>query len=466
MHTEVETLNSYSRKLKVELSPEDLEPIEKKVLKNYQRSADIRGFRRGHAPLTIIKQRYRDMIQQDIIEQAFQNFYGKAMDEAKVDPVSQGKITDFKFENVNSGMSFEIEVEVEPEFELKKYKGLKVEKDVVEVTDSMIDEALQQLREQYATAKDVDEAQEGHYLHFDAQELDSGDVPIIGHKYENLQTELGSGNFDKDIEVQLLGIRKDEKRIVRKEMPPAADAEEKEPKISSLEIHAKRIEEKEFPELNDDFVKNLDDEKLENMEQLRDRIRENMKLDFSNRIEQALNNRVIDALLHENAFEVPPTMVDNYLDEMVKDVKNQQKNRDIDEEAIRKEYRASAIHNLRWYFLKKKLVEAENLTVTDQDAEKFIDESGLDEKTREMARKDKHYLGHLKEDLLEKKVLDMLKENAEIVEVFPMEEKIPTGKETEIEDTEIVSEASEEKTGTKTKTKKSKNKVEEEKEKE
>jgi trigger factor len=424
METVVETLNSYSKKLKVAIPPEDLIPLEEKVAKSYQKHSEIPGFRSGKAPLSIVRQRHRASINQEVLEEALRKFYGMALDEADIKPVAEGKITDFKFENIKSGMQFEIEVEVEPEIELKKYTGLKVEKDVVQVTDQMVDEALEELREQYATVKEIDQALENHFVHFDAQELGEGDVPIVGRKYENLQAQLGSGKFDPDIEQQLLGVRKGEKRIVRKEIPPPPDKKKQEPEIQSLEIHITKIEEKQFPELNDEFVKNLDDEKIRNLQQLRDRIRQNMQFDFNQRSETIFQNRLIDELLKENPFEVPPSMVENYLNHTVENIKKQSKDKPVDEETVRKEYRASTIRNIRWIFLERKLMEKENLNISEDEVLQLLNNSDLDERLKKQARKDRHYLSHLREDMVERKVLDFLKEHAEITEVYPMNDRI------------------------------------------
>ena len=426
MQAAVEGLSAYSKKLTVTISPEDLQPFEKKVLKNYQRNSEVKGFRKGHAPMNIIRQRYATVIQQDLIEEALREYYGKAIMESGLDPVSEGKISNFEFESIDSGMKFEIEVEVEPEIEIKKHKGLKVEKDVVEVTDEMVEDSLERLREQFATVKELEQAAEGHFVFFNAQELDAGDVPIVGHKYDNLQAQLGSGKFDPAIEKQLIGVKKDEKRIVTQEIPPAPDQKDKAPQQTRLEIQVTRIEEKEFPELNDDFVKNLQDDNLENLEQLRERIRENLVLDFQYRNEQSFTNRLIDELLKENPFEVPPSMVENYLNEMVKDVQKQSEGKPINEDAIRKEYRASAVHHLRWYFLRKKLMEMENISVSNEEAVQMVEESSLDEKAKNQAKTNQHYLNHLKEDLLEKKILDLLKKHAEVVEVYPLKQTAET----------------------------------------
>ncbi len=420
MQTVVETINSYSKKLKVQLSPEDLVSIEQKVVQNYQRRADIPGFRPGKAPLGMIRQRYKDVIQQELVEEALRKFYGKALDEAKITPVSEGKITDLKFENIQSGLGFDIEVEVEPDVEIKKYKGLKVDKDIVEVSEEMVDEALERLREQYATVKEVTQAREGHFVHFEAQELDKGDVPIVGHKYDNLQVELGTGKFDPEIEKQLTGVKKGEKRIVRQEIPPPPGKKEAQPRINSLRISVNKIEEKEFPTLNDDFVKNFNEKDLQTLEQLRERIKKNIQLDLNHRNESNLQNRLVDELLKENPFEVPPGMVENYLGEMIRDIKKQSKGKPVDEDSVRKEYRASAIHNLRWHFLKRLLIKQEGLSVPEEELLKLIDESDLDPKIKKQARDDQHYLDHLRDDILERKVMEILKSQAEITEVYPL----------------------------------------------
>jgi trigger factor len=419
MQTAVETINTYSRKLKVEISADELASIEQKVVKSFQKRAEIPGFRPGKAPLNIIRQRHRELIKQELVEEALRKFYGEALDKTNLNPIAQGKITDFHFENIQNGMQFEIEVEVEPEIELKKYKGLRVDQEVIEVTNEMVENAMQQLQEQFATVKEVKEAKENHYIYFDAQELDKGDVPVIGHKYENLHVQLGSGKFDPEMEKQLIGIKKGDKRIVRKESQSSEPQKKEETGLNSLEIHVKKIEEKEFPEINDDFIKNLNDDRLENLQDLKVHLKENIRIDLAQRRENIFRDRLIDELLKENPSEVPPSMVENYLDSMIRDIKSQSKNESIDENSIRKEYRASAIHSIRWFFLKKKIIEEENLTVSDEEALKLINESNIEAKTKQKLISDQHYLKHLKEDLIERKVIDILKNNAEIIEVYP-----------------------------------------------
>jgi trigger factor len=419
MEKQVENINSYTKKIKVALSPDDLKEIEKKVTRDYQHSAQIKGFRKGRAPLNLVKQQYGEMIQRDVMDEAIRSNYSKIFEDSDFSPVSQGKITNFQFENIESGLTFEIEIEIEPEFEVKKYKGLKVEKDVFEVTDKMVDQALQRLREQYATVKEVEVAQEDYYVYFDAQELDQGNIPVVGHKYDDLEVQLGTGKFDPQIEQQLLGIKKGEKRIVKTVTPPQPGSRHQKPTENKLEIYVKKIEEKEFPSLDEDFIKNLNDETIETIEQLQQRIKQNMIIDLNTRSEQTFYNRLIDELLKENPFDLPPTMVDNYLNEMIKDFRNQSKGKAVNEEAIRKEYRVSAIHHLRWYFLKKKLMEIEPIEITEENIDQHLESLHLEEKAKKQAMKDRSTREHVKDDLIEQQILELLKKEAQIIEVFP-----------------------------------------------
>ncbi|MFZ0392192.1 MAG: hypothetical protein WAN36_17145, partial [Calditrichia bacterium] len=265
----------------------------------------------------------------------------------------------------------------------------------------------------------------------DIQDMDESGVPVIGQKYENITIKLGSGEFDPELEKQLIGVKKNEKRVVRQKHESAHGSGEHHPHEHVMEVQVKKIEEKTFPELNDEFVKNLNDDQITNLDQLKDRLRENMQQDLQHRSHQVFTRRLIDELQKHNLFEVPPSMVDNYLSEMLEDVRRKSPNREINEDTFRKQYRPEAIHNVRWFFLKKQIAEKENITVSDEEISNIIDSMGLDEKSKEVMKNNSTYFNHFKEDALDRKVLKFLEDNAEVVEVFPMQEseKKGTGRE-------------------------------------
>ncbi len=419
------------RKIIISVSPEELKDIEKKIVKRYQKQVQIPGFRKGKAPAGLVKKEYGDSIQMDVIEEAISRFYGQALDEVDIEPVSQGRVTHIDFETVEKGMTFEIEIEVEPEIELKKYKGLKVEREKVVVTPAMIDDVIDNIRKQYATLKEIEEVKEGAVVKADIQQLGEGNVPIIGRKYEDVEIEVGSGKFDPEIEGQLVGMKVGDKKIITKEIPPAEG--EGQPTIESYEFTIKEIFEKEIPELDDEFVESLGQDDYKTVEELRAAVEKMLREDLERRTREVFENRLIDEALKENPFDVPEGMVDHYLHHVVEDFKQQMQGQKVDEEAIRQSYRPVAIRNIRWYLLSRKIAEAEGLEVTQEEVEKVIDaDPRIPEDQKEQLKKDSHFVGHFVDDLLGKKILDFLAEHAEITEVLPegiSEEDVATGTE-------------------------------------
>lgn len=419
MQVEVSNVNTYTRKIMVKIEPAELREVENHSIRKIKKNASISGFRKGHAPIGLIKQRFAESIKLEVIENAISQFYGKALDEAKITPINQGKIENLKFEKIDNGMEFEIEIEVEPEIELKKYKGLKVEKEVMIVNDKMRQDVINNLREQFATIKDLDESKEGSHITFDAQLLGEGDVPVIGRKFEDIHIKLGSGEFDKDLEKELVGLSKDQKKIIRKTNDPKSKKDK--PQVESYQINVKAIHEKNLPPFDNEFVKNMHDESIQTLDQLKERININLQSDIDRRGREQFVSRLIDELLKENPFDAPVSMVDHYLEHLVEDIKKQSKDQKVDEENVRKNYRAYAIHNVRWYLIKKKIIEMENIEVDQKEIDDFIDKMNFEEKQKKELKNNTQFKNRIADDLLEQKVIKLLESNADIIEIYPQQ---------------------------------------------
>lgn len=419
MKFEVKEINKITRELKVKVTPEELTGIEQKILRNFQKFAEIPGFRKGRVPLGMVKNRYSADIQKEIVEEAISQFYQEAMEKSGIPAISAGKVSNLQFEDVKGGLSFDVEVEVEPEIELKKYKGLEIDKEKMTVTVQMLADVKQNLLENYATVKEEDEVREGYYVTFEAQLLGEGNVPVIGRKFEDITVPAGAGEFDKEVENQLTGMKVGEKKIVEKQSP--APEEGAAPVSERMEITVKRVEAREYPELNDDFVKSLGEEGLETVEQLEEKIQKNLEQDLEYRTDQMLRGRVIDALLKENPFDVPNSMVDHYLGHIIEDIKRKSKGERIDEDYLRQTYRPQAIHNIRWFMLKRKIAEAESIDVALSEVHETIDKFTLEDSQKEQLKNNQNTVDRIRDELLEQKVLDFLLKEAKITEIEPTE---------------------------------------------
>ncbi len=416
MQFEVTEVDSIKRLVKVAVTPEDLSEIEATVVQKIKKSASLPGFRKGHVPVGLIKKSYADVIQKEVLESAISNYYIKVLDESKLNPISQGQISNIKFENVTTGLDFQIELEVEPTITLKKYKGLKVEREIPVVTEEMIDESLESIRQNFATVKAVDQAEEGHLVNLTIQELGEGDVPIVGRKYDNIVVKLGSGEFEPELEKQLVGIKEKEDRILRKTVVMPDAPADQPPKTESYKATAVSVEEQELPELDDEFVKNLGDEKLDTMEQLRDDIRKRMLEQLEARSKQQVYSRLIDEVLKENPFDVPESMVNNYLRHIAQDMQRQRPKEKIDEENIRKQYRVDAIHEIRWHLLKQALAKAENINVSDEEVFQKIALLPYSEEEKATIRNSETFTAQIRQDILDEKMKKFLELNAEVTD--------------------------------------------------
>ena len=421
VQVDIKDLNTFTRILAVQVTSQELLEIEKRVVNKIKKTTTLPGFRKGRVPLSIIKKRYADSIKLEIIEDSISEYYSKALHDAHIHPIAQGKINNVDFEEIESGMKFEIEVEIEPDIELKKDKGLKVEREVPVVTDKMREDALNSIREQFSTVKEADIVKEGFHVSLDAQKLGEGDVPVVGQKFEDLKIKVGLGEFDPDFEKQLVGLKKDAQSVIRKSIQPNPENKLKKTMTESYRVTVKSIEEKELPPLDDEFLKNLQDNDLKTIEQLKERINNNLKIEIERRSREQFVSRLIDELLKENPFDVPPSMVDHYLEHLVEDIKNQSKGQKVDESLIRQNYKAYAIHNIRWYLLKQKLVENDNINVEENEIYSAIDQMRIDDSQKEQFKKNKQLQNRIKEDLLEQKVINLLETNADIVEVYPQD---------------------------------------------
>jgi trigger factor len=399
MRFEVEKMDSVRRKIVVNVEPEELKNIEKTVLRKHQKSVSIPGFRKGHAPAGLLKRSFGEAIKADVMESAISQYYENLLSQLDFKPISRGEVIHIQFDNVETGLEFHVELEAEPEIELKKYKGLKVEKEIPMVTDEMVEKALAELQESFATTKTVEKSREGHFISFDAQQLGDGDVPMIGQKFEDITVKIGSGEFDPELEKQLIGLETNQEKIIRKIVPPPTDAKD--------DIH-----------LDDELAKNLQDDNIETLDQLKDVLRKNIQTNLEQRSLQQFQSRLIDELLKENPFDVPPSMIKHYLEHVVDDLKARYPKEKIDEKLIRERYRADAIHNIRWLLLKDKIEKNENIDVSQEDISRKIDESNYSEEEKKKMKKDARFKSMLKDNMREEKVLKLLEENAEVTEVF------------------------------------------------
>jgi len=410
--TEVKKISSSKRELTITMEKEALEPIREAQAKRLQKEVQYPGFRKGKAPLSLIKRRYAEAIEAYTLDSAIDHGLRTAAEENDLTVIGTPEAKKVDFDEQGNLVSV-IEVETYPDIELKNYKGFEFTRDKYIVTDKIVEETINRLLHERAEIHPVDgPIAEGHIAILDMQELDENEKPIKDKKYENISVHVGEGKFDPDLEKQIIGMKVDEEKIIVKKYPEDFPQQEFAGKEEKYHIKVKNIEEEVLPELTDELVKELG-LNAETVEDLHRVVREQLENNYQRESENRLASDVYQKLLEENPFDLPQALIDNYLDHMVQDVKA--KNPKIKEEEIRRYYEADAVYQLKVYYLREAIAKAENMEVTEDDINKFLDEL-KDENIRNLYQQNEQLLNNVKEDILNKKVFDFVLENSIITD--------------------------------------------------
>ncbi len=410
---EVKEISNCKKEISITIPADTVDTLREKEIAKFQKSAQLPGFRKGKVPKSMLMKTYAGTIEQNTIDEAINLKFREGAMERKMDPVDSPVLKDMKFDD-DKNLKVVLEVEVFPEIELKKYKNLKLKKTIFEISEKDVDMVIDNIRHEKATVAPVEDgAKDGNILTVEMQELDEQGVPIIGKKYENFKIGIGSGQFDSDMENQLIGVKPEEERQISKTYSKKEKDKNLAGKTEKFMVKVKTVEEEFLPEVDVEFVKQLgiDEETVNGM---REKIKHNLEHSYSDQAEQQFYNQLAHELLQENQFEVPNKMVEEYLDRIVEDIKN--KDKKVDEVAVRKNYLADATFNMKWFYLKNKISQVENVEVKDEDINKYL-ENIEDEKMREQFSSNPEWRRRISGDLAEKKILDFLIENQKITEV-------------------------------------------------
>jgi len=403
----------------VTVSAEELQPHFDRAYLKYRPSIEIKGFRKGKAPIAMIKRLYGELIERESLGDITNELLKQIFEEKNIHTIGEQVLTDIKYER-GQHLKFKIKYEIKPEIELREYKGIHVEKPIHIVTDEEIEDELERLRRANHTTKPVDRAMDDeHIVTVDMQMLDNTGFPIIGEKGENLRLYLGSVELPSELRVYLLNATVgDERRIEL----TSYDKQGKEVIVRYL-VKVKKIEQIEYPELNDAFVKKITKDQVQSLDEFRKNMRADMEHFWAEEGEKRVLDGIVDELVKQNDFAVPETLVKGFLDAFVEDYKNRQPNKKLpsgfNEDEFRQQNRAYAVWQAKWLLIREKIIELEHIVVTDQDLEAMA-EAESQRLHINKGRLINYYKTseNIREKILSEKVLQFLKDNAVITEKF------------------------------------------------
>ena len=415
MKIKVNKTNDYARELEIDIPWSELESDFNTTIKKFSKKVKMPGFRAGKIPRNRLMQQFQANIEAEFMENNFQKYYLMAMQQEELLPVNKAEISDVHF-HMNEHFSFKAVFEIEPEAVIPKLKknSLSIQRTIYIHDEHDIEDAIMQLRKSHATIATVEDgAIEGDYLICTLQKLDESGVPIIGKKFEKQYLRVGKGSFTDNQKEKLIGLKPgDSTRVI---LPVNQEGENAE-----YELTVGNVEREILPEINEEFLKRINPD-LDSIDALTSDVEKKIKANFEERSRTAYERDLSDALIDLASPSFAPSMVENYLANLIEDVKKQNKGEPMDEEKVREHYTPVAERNVKWYSLRNKLIETQDIAASKENVEDYIEK--LVERTPQSEKEIRKFYKkpsdrkRVEDDLVEKKILEYLEQFAKVKEV-------------------------------------------------
>jgi trigger factor len=431
-----ETLNEgLKRKLAVVIPASDLNERLDAKLDDLKGKAVLKGFRPGKVPVAHLKKIYGRSAMSEVLSDAINSTVSKTLEERSERAAAQPKVDlpedQAAINNVLEGkadLSFDVSYEVLPPVKLMEFNGLKVDQPVVDLTDEEVEKELQRVFRQQRGYEDKGEegvVAEGDRLGLSFKGTIDG-KEFEGGSADHAHLTVGAGEFIPGFEEQLVGMRKGETRTVTVTFPSDYAKEELRGKTANFEVTMLHIDgPTPGVELNDDFAHKLG---LENLEALRDAVREQMAAALASMSRQAMKRQILDALDEGHKFEVPEQLVEAEFSTIWERVKHEieQHGRSFEDEGTtedeaREQYRKIAERRVRLGLVVAEIGNQNKIEVTEQEHQQALIAEvrrfpGQEQQVYDYYRKNPAALASLRAPVFENKVVDFVAELAQKTE--------------------------------------------------
>lgn len=419
MKASLEDISSVKKRLLVEIGADEVKEKTNRAYRKLGKRAKIPGFRPGKVPRNILERYFGKEVLEDLKKDLVNETLPKAVEETKTSPLFMPIV---ESETLKMGQDFKYSavMEVKPEFELKDYKGIEVEKEIYSVSNEDVERQLEEVGKTRGTLNSIDEnrgIEEGEYAIIEYEGFE-GEMPLEGVKAQNFLLQIGNNEFHPDFEKALIGLKKGDRAEIKVDF----EADRYHPKLAGKSVNFKvkmsDIKRMELPELNDEFARNLEAD-FTGLEDLKQKINEGIIAREEKRVDRELKKRLLKKISDGVDFELPESLVESEIHYAIENIKQNLirsgsnfEKAGLNEEKLIEGIRPASENRVKEMLVLGEIARQNELTINDMElAAGFIEMAvnmGQDPEVLRKYHEDNNLEDFFKQGLLEEKILNYL----------------------------------------------------------
>jgi len=418
LEKKVNEIAKHEHELVVTLTYDEIKPEIEEAYNKERKKISIDGFRKGKAPLHVIKKMYGESIEYQAAETISNKKFWNIVDTDDLKPISTPKLVDIDFVP-GEKLSFKVIYEVKPELELKNYKGLEIEKPILKVRDEDVEFELSRILKGHASYVDVEIIEDKCRFVANLQRVNDDGTPFEGSRTENLTVDLSEPTVNVDLQENSKGKKVGE-TFEFTFVDEHKHGEETHKEEYKYVIEVVKIEKATYPEFDEEFVQKISNKQAKTIDEFKNQIKDSYQKYYESQSDQVFESKLLHEIVKNNDFTPPTGYVEFMLERLVeveKENAKRQKQRLPEDATLKKNLAQRAEWTAKWQIVLENLSRIEDITVDDEELEKLAEEEAG--KTGISVQKlVKYYKDtNRKESLLEDKVIKFLIENTKVKEV-------------------------------------------------
>ncbi|MFL5632593.1 MAG: trigger factor [Gemmatimonadaceae bacterium] len=353
------------RHIQVSVPVEAVKDAEDKAARRYASTVRLPGFRPGKAPATVVRKKFGEAIRQEALESLVREAYQEFVEKESIKVAAQPHVHDLKFEE-GKPLTFELHLEVRPTIELARTSGFRIQRPVATVTDEQVSQQLEQIRDEKATWTPVSEKpMPGDMVNVELATAAAGEPTGDGKSYP---IELGAGQAIPGIEELIMELTPGATVERPVKWPDDFPDEAQRGQTKTVRVTLNEVKRKSAPPLDDALAREVGD--FDSLESLRQAVRTDMEKHAQHEIEANVRQQLIDQIISANAFDVPKSWVQQFVQNYAEAYQVPEDQR----EQFAGEFRAMAERQIRRDLVIETIAEKEGLAATEKDIDDRIAE--------------------------------------------------------------------------------------------